>query len=482
MSGRTYRRTVVCCLLLLPAALFAIACYTAKPVDRAGLGDAKAREHRIRLTYANGNVILMPNWIVEYPYVFGEIDESKGTVPSEPVEKFAHLRRFNLDDTTKIETFKVSPWKVAGLSGGLAIAGIVLGMAILVSSSCPTVYVVDDAQQVLAGEAYPGAIFQSVQRDDLLRLPGADGRTMTIRMVNDNPEIQYTDAARLVLIEHADDQRALATDDGRGMLVQGSQQPTRRVDLDGHIVNAAIWQSDLDRAFLAKRRDLREGLVVTFDKPRGNALELAAENTLWMSVVFQQGFSMLGSTFGPAMNAANKAERAGIQAWRAREGVDLRVEVLRNGTWTEVGMVQTPGMAALRTMLVPIGEVDGDELQVRFTGGFGFWRIGNVALTTIVDEAPETTVITATNDPIGGKDGRYHVLSDYGQSVDLTFALPEARGARTAFLATSGWYNPLPPRRKLPQVAALNTLRTTPGGLAQLGLDLYARNRENLHP
>jgi hypothetical protein len=166
--------------------------------------------------------------------------------------------------------------------------------------------------------------------------------------------------------------------------------------------------------------------------------------------------------------------------------VDLRVEVLRDGAWTEVAMVQTPGMAALRTMLVPIGDVDANELQVRLTGGFGFWRIGSVALTTIVDASPKTTVVAATNDPpidlMTEKDGRYHVLSDYGQSVDLTFELPEARGARTAFFASSGWYNPLPPDRKLPQVAALNNLRTTPGGLADFGLDFYARNRERLQP
>jgi hypothetical protein len=187
---------------------------------------------------------------------------------------------------------------------------------------------------------------------------------------------------------------------------------------------------------------------------------------------------MLGGTFGAAMNAANKAEPAGIAAWRAREGVDLRVEVLRDGAWHEVTVVPTPGMSALRTMIVPIGDTGGEELQVRLSGGFGFWRIASVDLTTIVDDAPRTTVITASNDPVGEKDGRYHVLSEYGQSVDLTFELPEHRG--TAFLATSGWYNPLPPKRKLPQVAALNELRTTPGGLAQLGIDLYAQNREHL--
>ncbi len=487
MFGRGYRRAVVCCLLLLPAVLIVLACYSGAPVDRAGLDQAKARENRVRLTYAQGYVILMPNWTLEYPYIIGEIDESKGMVASDPVEKFHHLRRFNLDEATKIETYKLSPWKIGGLSAGAAVAGVALMALLIASSSCPTVHVIDGAQQTLAGEAYPGAIFRSVQRDDLLALPSVDGRTLTLRLTNSNPEIQYTDSAKVILVEHGPSQRALATHDGRAVLVEGTQAPSRAVDLDGNdvmdrvrAIDDAVWQSDLDRAFLARRRDLREGLIVTFERPQGNALEITAENTLWMSAVFHQGFEMLGSTFGPTMNAANKAERAGIEAWRAREGVDLRVEILRDGAWTQVAVVQTPGMAALRTMLVPIGVGDAEELQVRMSGGFGFWRIGSVALTTIVDESPETTVIAATNDLMAEKDGRYHVLSEYGQAVDLTFDLPEAIGARSAFLASSGWYNPLPPRRKLPQVTALNMLRTTPGGLAQLGIDLYARNREHL--
>src|SRR5687768_5822987 len=189
MSGRTCRRIVVCCLLLLPAILFAIACYSGKPVDRAGLDDPKAREHRIRLTYPKGDVILMPNWTLEYPYVIAEIDESRGMVESDPVEKYAHLRRFNLDEATKIETYRLSPWRIAGLSTGATIAGIALVTLVLVSGSCPAVYVIDGTQETIAGEAYPGAIFKSVQRDDLLRLPGANGRTLTVRLVNDDPEI-----------------------------------------------------------------------------------------------------------------------------------------------------------------------------------------------------------------------------------------------------------------------------------------------------
>ena len=476
MLGRAVRRaTAVACLLVL-------ACYSGRTIDRTTLEKSDSRKYHLRLTYPMGDVILLPQWTVDYPYVIGQIDEQRGPVPSEAVPQFANMRRFSLDDATKIESYRLSPWKIAGLSGASLIGGIAIMALIAVATSCPTVYVIEDGKEVIAGEAYPGAIFRSVQRDDLLRLPGVHGRSLTVRMVNNNPEIQYTDSAKVLLVEHSPSERAAATHDGRAVLVGGVQSPVRTIDLDGNTVDLdeAIWQSDLDRAFLANQRNLREGLVAAFAKPRGNALELTAENTLWMSVVFQQGFSMLGSTFGPAMNAANKAESKGIEAWRAREGVDLRVEVLRDGTWKDAAVVQTPGMAALRTMIVPIGDVEQtDELQVRLTAGFGFWRIGSIKLASIVDDHPKTTVISATSDPIGEKDGRYHVLSDYGQSVDLTFELPERHG--TAFLATSGWYNPLPPKRKLPQVAALNELRTTPGGLVQLGHDLYARNREHLH-
>ncbi len=225
MFGRACRRlTAVCCLVVL-------ACYSGRPIDRATLEGSDSRKYHLKLTYPEGDVILLPHWTVEYPYVLGEIDEQRGPVPSEPVEKYARFRRFSLDDATKIETYRLSPWKIAGLSGASLIGGIAIMALIAVATSCPTVYVVDGTQQTIAGEAYPGAIFRSVQRDDLLRLPGANGRTMTVRMVNNNPEIQYTDSGRLVLIEHAETQRALATHDGGGMIVEGTQQPARSVDL-----------------------------------------------------------------------------------------------------------------------------------------------------------------------------------------------------------------------------------------------------------
>ena len=484
------RRSAALCLLFLFGAFALAACYTTKPITREELETADARKLELKLTYPTGTVTVLENWTLEYPWIVGTYEEDRGVLPGEPVEKYPQLRRFNLDEATRIESYKLSPARIAGLSAGALLAALVGTTLLLALTSCPAVYVVDGTQATIAGEAYPGAIFRSVQRDDLLPLPHASGRALTLRLVNHNPEIQYTDSARLVLVEHSPDERARATPDGRPVLIGPSRSPFAATDLEGVDVldrvrgaDNQVWQSDLDRAFLSGRRTLREGVVATFEPVPGNAaLEIATENTLWMAAVFERGFSMLGGTFGPAMRAANRAERASIDAWRVREGVDLKVEVLRGGTWTTAGIVQTPGMAALRTMVLPLGDVEGSEVQVRVSGGFGFWRIGSLALTTIVDASPASKIITATDAPpsMRAKDGRYHVLSKYGQMVELRFDLPASDRERSLFLETSGWYNPLPPRSRLPQVSALNTLRSTPGGLAQLGLDLYATHRDQL--
>ncbi len=487
--GRLSRRAGAVCMVLV---LLFTACYSASQADRAVLEAAQARKHRLRLTYPNGNVIIKQGWTVAYPFIVGEIDESRGVVPSDPVERSATHRRFNVDEATKVESYKLSGWKVAGLSGAAVVGAVVAAALIIVATSCPTVYVVDGAQQVLVGEAYPGAIFRSVQREDLLPLPPIEGSTLKLRLRNDNPEIQYTDAASLMLIEHQPNQRAVATHDGRALVVSGSRAPARVIDLNGADVSERVraaddlvWQSDMDVAFRAGQRDPREGLVATFDESSAErlALEIRAENTLWMSAVFHSGFAMMGSSFGPLMKAANSAERTRIEAWRAREGVDLRVELLRDGNWSEVALVQTPGVAALRTMAVPLGPAGTGQVQVRLSGGFGFWRIGSVALTTIIDDEPEATIVSSSEARalVGEKDGRYHVMRQYGESVDLTFALPpQGTGVRTAFLASSGYYNPLPPQTRRPQLAALNAISRTTGGLAGLGIDLYARHREQL--
>ena len=493
MRFRRGRRSFVLSVLLLPVLVALVSCYSAAVADRAAVEQPEARKHRLRLTYPAGHVIIMPEWTVEYPFVIGEIDETSGNVPSDPVERSANLRRFNLDEATKVETYKTSPLKIAGVSG-LSIVGAMVAFAlILAATSCPTVYVVDGAHERVVGEAYPGAIFRSVQREDLLPLPPLGSSTVTLRLRNDNPEVQYTDYAALIVVKHTTHQSALATHDGRVLLSEGSNPPVRVLDLEGSDVTAVtrsadslVWQSDMDAAFRSGRRELREGIVATFENPKSApaALVIAAENTLWMSAVFHRGFAMMGSSFGPMMRIANQADRAGIGTWRAREGVDLRVEVWRDGQWAQTAIVQTPGVVALRTMAVPLGTVAAGELRVRLSGGFGFWRIGSVALTEVVDVAPVTTTIPAAS--TGGwfarADGDYHVMKSTGDSVDLTFALPPpGDGERSLFLATSGYYNPLAPKPRVPQLAALNEIRSTPGALARSGLDLYARHRGQLH-
>ena len=504
LSSRAGRRVTAWTVLVAPL-LFALiaACYSGRPVDRATIQqNPPTNQARLRLIYPNGSVILMPGWILQYPYVNGEIDEAKGNVPSEPVAGSNITRRFNLDDATQIESYRVSAAKIAGMSV-LGAAGLVAAVALLIAAtSCPTVYLMHDGKPVLAGEAYPGAIFRSIQRDDLLALPDVQSGRLQLRLSNDNPEIQYTDAAQIVLVRHARDVRALATQDGRVVLAGPSQAPSTARDLDGGDVmdriagvDDRVWQSDLDASYRAGKREAREGVVATFRAPADGALvlDLMAENTLWMSAVFHRGFAMTGASFRPMIAAANAGDRGRTEAWRAREGVDLRVEVLRGEQWQQVAIVPTPGVVKLREMAVPIGTFARDEqVQVRLTGGFGFWRIGSAAIASVVESSPKFTSVAATS-AIGSDgrdqrqlieraDGRYQVLPKPGHFIDLTFELPEsADETQTAFLATSGYYNPLPPARHRQQLAEVRRITATEGGLALLGIDMYADNHAALH-
>lgn len=496
------RRAIALVLLVIgPLAAIFIGCHTALPLTREQIGqDPALIDHRVRLTYPDGYVILHKNWKIEYPHIIGEIDESGGVVPSDPVEGQPQSRRFNLDDATLIETYRLSGGKTAGVSMAALLGVVVAAGLIIIATSCPAVYVVQNGQPVIVGEAYPGAIFRALQRDDLLPLPGSPGSPLIVRLRNDNPEIQYTDSAKVVLVGHSRDERAMATPDGRPIVVQaGVTTPDAAHDLEGNDVKAMvaavdgqIWQSDLEAAYRTSRRDVREGVVARFQSPAGTgplALDLTAENTVWMSVVFERCFAMMGRSFGPITQIANRSDRARMASWRAREGVDLRVEIRRNGDWQEVAIVPTPGMAALRRMAVPLGIDSGDDIQVRVSAGFGFWRIGSLALTRITDASPATTVIDASSATgsrdamslVAKADQRYHVMKSTGDMVDLTFHVPASPSERgSLFLATSGYYNAKAPRIPVPDLAALGTLRATEGSLATFGLDLYAENHARL--
>ncbi len=436
---------------------------------------------------------------VSFPFVYG----TESTAPS--VEQLQERRQVKIDlrDVEELEVYDArTGLTILAVFGGIvAIAALVALLVAMTKSSCPFVYVETPEGPVLVGEAYSGATGRSTQRGDLMPVPPLPAGRARVRLANEARETQYTDQLELWLVDHAPGLRAVATADARSILVEGVIAPTGATDLAGADATSLVaaqdghfWQSDLDRVAAEAAPELSEGLEATFDAPIVDArpvLELQVANTAWMDLVFGRFFALMGESLDGFVAGSNEpASGPGARAWRQREGVDLSVEVLRSGRWERVGLVSPVGPMASRRVAVPLPRsAPGEPLRVRLTGGLGFWRFDQVSLSLLRSEEPPLVRLAPASASQGdgtdvrallaATDGRYQVLRQQGERVDLAFDLPPppAGAVREAFLFTSGYYNIDRPPQSERSLATLYTLRDEPGSLSRFSLDLYRKYR-----
>jgi hypothetical protein len=438
---------------------------------------------------------------VEYPYVTGR----------RVIGSFVAAQEIQLDLRTvsEIEVLgdpgpdgerSVAKKILVGVGVAALVAAVVLVVVLATKESCPILYVDGDDGPRQVGEAYAGAAFRSIQREDLLPVPGLGEGPVRLFLANEARETQFTDLAEVVVADHPPGTRVVSTHESELLAVSASRAPASVTDLAGTDVTPLVaaadgveWMTDLRAAAAATAPDVREGLVARFPAPAPGArpvLELELANTAWLDLVFGRYFALMGEDLDKYLEMGNHADAGPrILGWREREGVDLRVEVARGDAWEPVATVPSVGPVALRRVAVPLpapGAADA-ELTVRISGGAGFWRVDGIALS--VAEGPPANVRRvaprAATGPDGRDelaalthaDGRYQELVDMDDRLLLEYDLPAVAPGhrRSAFFRSSGYYNVHPPIQGRKSLLTLKTLRDREGSFARFGLDLFRR-------
>ncbi|HYI12199.1 MAG TPA: hypothetical protein VEK57_24305 [Thermoanaerobaculia bacterium] len=411
---------------------------------------------QLQLTYPDGVVMLLENWIVTYPFVEGEIDEVDGNVPSEEVAG-TKLRRFNIEDALKVEIMRLNLGRTTAMASGITIGGLALLVGLVfLAYSCPHVYVTSaygtsaSATQLI-GEAYPGAMFKGMQRTDYLLLPPSmPGSPTLISIRNDHRERQWVDYARVGIVRHGADERAVASVDG--VVLVSQTVPPAVVTANGHDVLTALgrtdgnaWQSVPGNASAAERsatsNDDRLNVSFNVTDPGDYVFIVTAENTHWYEAALGQAIGEGGSHYAALVSSRTTASQTVLQQWRDAAGIDLQVE--SNGN---IDAVTPFGTAGFRTSAVAdvIVETAG-TVTFRMRSAAHYWRFDSVRLMRVVDRTPAMTFIEPACLSCGDRaaalrhvDGHYYELRKVGERLDLEATLPNNG---TAFLVTSGYYN-----------------------------------------
>ncbi|MCJ7629577.1 MAG: hypothetical protein MUO50_14470 [Longimicrobiales bacterium] len=386
--------------------------------------------------------------------------------------------RIPLDSIEYIEIRRVNLGPVVVLAAGVA-AGVVIGAALGKDdtrplprpeppSSCPLVYSFDGSDYVLDSETFSGALAQGLERvdlDNLEHLAESDGHYRLL-LANERLETQYTDELALLAVDHPVGTWVLPDSRGILHLIEDLRSPLSARGLRGEDALDAVMLEDerkwtgapVEEADLSVDADLRDGLVLTFDRPAGATayLVVRALNTPLAPFALEQFLELQGDQLVPWYRQVktDPGLRRRFQEWVEREGL-LQVSLYADDQWVPQGSLRDvgPNLPKTQVALLDLSAVSAETVSVKLEAARGLWAVDRVTLgagTPALQVAEGVTLEGAvTRDgrdvsaSLRAADGAYHTALE-GDTVELTFTAQPPPGpgmARSFLLRTQGFYH-----------------------------------------
>lgn len=366
-------------------------------------------------------------------------------------------------------------------TGTIGVFFAVVLIVALTKSSCPFVYIKNGQEYEFTGELYPGIITANMQRDDYLPLPkitSKDG-TYELKITNELKEIQYTDLAQLVLIEHSEDIEVLLDKTGKPHTFSNLISP-KTVNCDGdnqNIKNISakddkFWSFNSTINTLGGTREM----VLEFDRPKKSKsakLYITAKNSVWLDIVFGKFNEQFGSYYNDFQKQQQQLSRGVSEQWIKDQNIPLSISIKTKNGWELVDQIATVGPLAMRNVVIPLKleYVDSGPLKVKLETGFMFWDVDYVAIDyslniNLEPRLIDTSLATDENNyEVTGllrkADGKYLKQPDIGNEVQLTFEIPAPNEHMTqsAFLKNRGYYNYIRDYKGTPDVNRLRSYK-----------------------
>jgi len=385
------------------------------------------------------------------------------------------VRSVSLTDVAAVEAFRSKPQVAGSIAvSTLATAVTVYGSLLLYKAlfgSCPTVYSELDGREQLEAEAFPSSIaplFESRDVDRISARPDETGR-LRLSVRNEALETHYINHIELVETTVAAGEMVVPDRDGRAVALRDFVEPGRLTDRRGNDVTALLAHADSMHYKTAQETideadstDLWDYVYLSVPAAQLSDdtvfVYLRLNNSLFGTVYFydsilkHQGPNAVKwladdlEYIGEALRLAN--------FYATRMG--LRIDVLHDGSFEEVGRVREVGPIAMDHVAVPIPVWGADSLRIRLRFIADAWRIDELRVAAS-GSYPETRVIPVSRvstaaDPIAGwtemiSDGIATPDEEYGvtgpgQSFDIEFetGVANGEGGRSYILAMQGYY------------------------------------------
>lgn len=416
--------------------------------------------------------------------------------------------------------------KIMGFVLGLSVDAVMLisvlnktgdqvekGMAnAMFGSSCPLVYSYDGSSYQQDAELFGGAIFKAAERpdwDNLDFLRETDDGLYRLKMTNVFDETQEVDFVKLLVIDHPRGSRVYPSFQGKLYALTNPQAPRKAHTFSGLDVrddlrrtDEAYWLSNPLNRDLNNPEDLRDGVVLEFDRPdqaSAAALLLNVQNTLWGSVLQKEMLKLPGRNLPQWYETLNHSEQAREELVGAmiREGM-LKVSVWGNFGWRPAGHIWSVGSSVAKDIVLELNldGIQGDKLRLKLEGPPGVCMLNSARVDFSFFHVPlgvqELDLYQASDQ--NGSDISLALL----KADDLYYSMPTARdeaflefkappkkpGTHRSFMLKSGGYYTIHmPAEGEPQPERMQEMLTVPGAFTRYGLSLlYEQMSEVAQP
>ncbi len=404
-----------------------------------------------------------------------------------------------LSDISRIEEYQFDEagTMILTLVAILAVPAIIfIVIMIAKGTSCPFVYSGAGDNAVFEGEIFSGATRPNMERDDWLPLRHLSPKNgqYQIRITNEVKEIQHTDLAELMLVDHPIETKVLFDKYGKVHTITEEQLPLMAVDRNSKDVLPFIQSRDSLRFMTSDVEGTADGLEwvdLTFLRPvkaDQAKLIIRAKNNMWLDLAYSLFVDEQGVYAQRIKEEGLKKTKSEGEAWMLDQYIPLAVLLETSpGEFTQVDWFNLAGPMALREdiLLLDLSEVQGDQIRIRLQAGFMFWELDHIA----IDYQPDKEVLVQTLPAVEAKDqhglsqrealraddGLYYDQPEIGDAVTLTFDVPDLNSGliRSAFLHARGHYEILrEPSRRRPSKSYLAKFRER-GRFTRFALEQY---------
>lgn len=404
-----------------------------------------------------------------YTSEFTTAEDSKITIP------------FSSINTVEIYDNHTGATALALLGGVAAVGAVVFAIILATKSSCPFVFTCNGDSFEFTGEMYGGAIYSSLERDDYMPLPGfkpVNGQ-YRLRISNELLERQYTNLARLIVIEHPDNATAILDKSGSVQTISSPEAPAEAISNNNKNYTSTILIKD-SSAYLFNEessdgKDLTS-LVLSFKKQEGSKsakLIINAKNSFWLDYVYGKFNEQFGTYFNTFSENQKKVPAKKNIQWSLDQNIPLSVFVETKSGWAFVDYLNLIGPLASRDIVVPINlaNVVGEKVRVKLESGFMFWEIDYVAMdfsenipVQMYNINPNSAIDETGNevsDLLSSHDEKYLIQPEIGNvvTVDYSAIKSKTRNSQTVFLHSRGYYEYIRNYKNLPDINTLQSFK-----------------------